>query len=267
MVLKRCSLSLFMLVVTIHAFAQLEVSMGYFDSQWEPCEKGDAVYYQRITLQDKRYHLKQGYVNGQVLMEGQFLDYALTEEQDTFIMYHANGSIKEKGAYEAGKKVGVWLGWFEDGKKDFKCTYKADSTSKCAYYHYNGMLSAIEEYRNDTQLVSGTLWDSTGVVSANKYLEIPPTFEGYADGWRNYFSEHMLFPEDDQGNRLYGEVEFFVLIDKEGNVTWGDIVGFANPHMALALEKVIKKMPKWSPAVRHNRCEATKLYLRFRFVN
>lgn len=262
----RCFVGLLLLLISTSVIAQLEVNTSYFNSQWERCERGDAVYYQKITLQDKRYYVKQGYVNGQVLMEGQFLDYALTEEQDTFIVYHANGNIKEKGAYEAGKKAGIWLGWFEDGKKDFKCTYKADSTSKCAYFHYNGMLSAIEEYKNDTQLISGTLWDSTGVISANRYLNIQPMFNGREDGWRSYFAEHMRFPEDDQGNRLYGDIEFFVLIDKEGNVTWGDVIGFANPHMALAIERIIKKMPKWSPAIIHNRCEAMKLRLGFTFM-
>lgn len=98
------------------------------------CEKANAVYYCKISLHNKLYHIKQGFVNGQVLAEGHFLDYALTQKQDTFITYHANGNIKKKGAYQAGKEVGVWLGWFDDGKKDFKCTYRVDSTKKCAYY-------------------------------------------------------------------------------------------------------------------------------------
>lgn len=264
--MKKYLFLLFTVAANTGAFAQFEVRTGYFNAEWEACEKSNAVYYQKVTLLNKLYCLKAGHIDGQVLVEGQFLDYALTEEQDTFITYHTNGVVKEKGAYQAGKKVGVWLGWFEDGQKDFKCTYKADSTHKCAYYHYNGMVSAVEEYRNDTQLISAKLWDSTGANSSNTYIYIPPTLNGYEDGWKRYVDENMNFPKDDQGNRLYGDIRFFILVDKEGNVKWGDVVGFANPYMAFAIERVINKMPKWSPAIRHNRIEPSTLYLKFRFV-
>lgn len=245
-------------------FAQDTVATTYLDKLWQKTSESNASYYRKIVRHNNKLYMYDYYMTGQLQMSGQYEDLDAQTETDTFKFYYPNGRLKREGYFLHGKAFGKWLGWHEDGTKDYVCTYKED-THKCAYYHTNGIISSIEEYVNDTTLVAAKLWDTTGDVSANPYLEIKPTLHGYEDGYLDYFSKTLTFPEDENGNRLYGLVKFYITIDKTGKAIWGDMVGFAHPEIALAFERAVKKMPLWSPAIIHNRKTDYVLYLSFRF--
>lgn len=249
----------------IEAFAQDSITF-YLDRFWDETDKEHAVYYRKTIWNEGAWQVRDYYRNGSLQMKGKYKDYGLTEGQDTFEYYYPNGALKRKGKFVNGKYTGVWQGWLDDGRKDFKCTYK-ESTHKCAYFHENGMISAVEEYSNDTVLVSAMFRDSTGAESSNLYIENLPAINGQEVNWYKVFGEHMLFPEDIQGNKLYGKVSFFIVIDKQGKVSMGETIGFVHPEMEHALIRAIKKFPVCTPAIYHNRVIEYQVPLRFNFVN
>jgi hypothetical protein len=265
MFMTRFFSTLILLLLCIkQSSAQDTAAVRYLDKMWQETSRSNASYYRKIVRHHNLLYMYDYYMSGQLQMSGQYEDAAAQTPTDTFTFYYPNGQLKRKGYFLHGKAFGKWSGWFEDGTIDYVCTYK-DQSHKCAYYHSNGIISSIEEFVNDTTLVAARLWDSTGDVSANTYLEIKPTLYGYEDGYRDFFTRALTFPEDENGNRLYGLVQFYVTIDKSGKAVWGDIVGFAHPEIALALERAVNKMPLWSPAIMHNRQTEYVLYLSFRF--
>ncbi len=249
----------------VDAFTQ-DSSTFYFDRFWEETDKQQAVYYRKTTWNEGAWQVRDYYKNGTLQMKGKYSDYTHTEQQDTFEYYYPNGALKRKGKFVNGRYTGVWLGWLDDGRKDFKCTYK-ENTHKCAYFHENGLISAVEEYSNDTNLVSAMFRDSTGAESANLYIENQPALHGEVVDWYKLFGDYMLFPEDIQGNRLYGKVDFFITIDKQGKVNMGESIGFVHPEMEHALIRAIKKFPVCTPAIYHNRVVEFNVRLRFNFTS
>lgn len=255
------------LVILLFCFTQTcaqDTTTVYLDKLWNETAQSNAMYYRKTVWKNETLFMFDYFINGQLQMSGQYADKDATVKTDTFKFYHRNGQLKQQGSYINDEALGEWQGWFADGKEDYVCIHKK-ATSKCAYYHQNGLVSAIVEFA-DTTLVSAQLWDSTGEVSSNIYLVVKPTFNGYEDGYLDYFRRAMTFPEDEQGNRLYGKVRFYITIDKTGKAIWGDMIGFAHPEIALAFERAVNKMPAWSPAIMYNRPVDYELRLTFSFV-
>ena len=252
--MKKFALAAFVLLFSITCYSQTDTNFYYFNIFGDATEKGAAnLYITRKVYWQNMWFVNDYYANGKPMRKMQYKDIAYTLAQDTFYQYHENGQLAEKGAYNNGNRVGVWLSWFDDGKPDSKCTYKDDSLSKCVYYHYNGEVSAVVDYKFDTTMLKARMWDSTGVPSTNEYLVIPPSLFGYEDGWKEYVTQNMKFPEDEDGKRMKVTVSFWVKIDRFGKVHWGDVFGFAHPYLALELERLFEKMPLWSPAIEQNR--------------
>jgi antitoxin component YwqK of YwqJK toxin-antitoxin module len=252
--MKKIALAVFALLYSIKSYSQVDTSYFYYNIFGDATEKGAADLYttQKVFWQNA-WFVYDYYANGKPKSKMQFKDAAYMIAQDTLYEYHENGQLAEKGLYNNGNKVGVWLSWFDDGKPNSKCTYKDDSTSKCVYYHYNGEVSAAVEYKNDSILLKARMWDSTGVPSANEYLSIAPTLYGFENGWKRFVTENMKFPEDEDGKRIKANVSFWIKIDRFGKVHWGDVIGFSHPYLALELERLINKMPLWTPAINQNR--------------
>lgn len=248
----------------IPAKSQDTSDVVYLDKLWRKTSESDASYFRKYVQSVDSYVMLDYYKSGQLQMIGKYEDSKFVLETDTFRFYYANGRLKKEGSYEHGIPIGKWIGWREDGSKDFVCTYKK-ATHKCAYYHPNGVVSSIEEFSGDSTLVAAQLWDESGELSTNRYLEIKPTLFGYEDGYREFFSQHMLFPEDENGNRLFGNIKFIITIDTTGKAIWEDVVGFAHPNIAHSLERAVQKMPLWSPAIIHNRKTRYELLLNFTF--
>jgi periplasmic protein TonB len=257
-------LSLFAFFSCYSSLLAQDTSTIFLDQTWKETDKKSAVYYRKRYEKNNEWYVCDFYMSGQLQMRGKYKDYTLKVPVDSFFFYHRNGQLKTLGNHENGKRAGKWLGWFDDGTKNFSCTYKENSV-KYVYYHQNGVVSAVEEYVNDSELVSAKLFDSTGAISENKYLEIPPTLNGKEDGYYEFFGKTLQFPSDENGNRLYGTVKFYIIIDKTGKAKWGDIIGFAHPETALSLERAVQKMPLWSPAKYHNRIVEYALQLSFNF--
>jgi len=253
--MKKFALALSVLFCFLQLKAQVDTSVIYFD--WNGNKTTQRTYntkYLRKAYQKDKWCVRDYYIeSGNLQMTGSYLDDAFEIEHDSFIFYHKNGSISQRGAYKNGRKIGVWLKWFDDGKLDYKCTYKDNDVKKCVYYHYNGEVSAVVEYQHDTLILTARMWDSTGMPSKNEYLIIPPTLYGYEDGWRKFMSENMSYPEDEKGYPIESDIDFQVKIDRFGKVHWVDVIGSAHPSLALDMENLFKKMPLWTPAIEQNR--------------
>lgn len=265
--MKNIILAVFATLLFLKLNAQIDTVTSYID--WDgnltTTKTNNTKYKRKAYFKDKWFVNDYFVASGNLQMTGCYLDNEFKIEHDTFTYYYENGNVESRGNKSNGESVGVWHRWFEDGKMDCKYTYKENDIKKYVYYHYNGKVSAVVETQYDTLIVNARMWDSTGVQSENEFLIIPPTLYGYEDGWKRFFSENMTYPEDEEGKLMKAKVKFWIYIDRFGKVSWGNVEGFAHPYLALELERVINKMPSWTPAIIFNRPVDYKLPLLFNF--
>lgn len=97
-----------------------------------------------------------------------------------------------------------------------------------------------------------------GNVQEEKTKEEPPLpnrqpqFPGGVDAWRNFLSRYLQAPQDlEAGEKRTVIVRFWV--DEEGAVTNFQVMQSAGSAFDNEVIRVLKKMPKWLPAIQNGR--------------
>ncbi|MBX2949431.1 MAG: hypothetical protein KF704_09170 [Crocinitomicaceae bacterium] len=103
-------------------------------------------------------------------------DYEKVEGGNYRAFYGSNDQLKTEGMYdESGKKHGVWIHYFPDGRKQSVLEYKhgvKDGFS--VVYHANGSIYYSGEYRNDKMIGIWDFYDTeTGKKSHTKDYGTP----------------------------------------------------------------------------------------------
>jgi antitoxin component YwqK of YwqJK toxin-antitoxin module len=88
------------------------------------------------------------------------------EEKDKLIEkvdYHSNGQLKAKGTTLNGKKMGLWVSWYENGLKWSETTFQNDikeGTTKSWYP--TGILRYTGKFSSDKKSAFWVFYDETG---------------------------------------------------------------------------------------------------------
>ena len=73
-----------------------------------------------------------------------------TKTDGEFIEYHPNGNIKTKGLLKNGKRTGVWISYFINGKVQSESKFdKGELNGKTAAYYPNGNVQYMGLYVNN----------------------------------------------------------------------------------------------------------------------
>jgi antitoxin component YwqK of YwqJK toxin-antitoxin module len=200
------------------------------------------------------------------------------KKEGLWLTYHYNGMLADSTVYAAGHPIGVGLGYYPDGMPADSCIYQSDGSGaevkwyrngnpssagvmadfkqhgKWQYFHENGKLSALELYDHG-KLLQRQYFDETGQpMPDTTNHDKKASFKGGLDGWLKYLNNHLYFPNDYKiVNSDLAAVVISGTIDEEGNVK--DIyvsTPFYPPFEKIAID-VIRRSPKWQPAIDHNR--------------
>lgn len=148
-------LSFFILLAGLKG--QEKIVLNY-NLNWEITTKDNAKYYREC-----QYDLSNFVLNGKVLdynfsdttlMEG---NYSSGKKNGVFVFYYDNGKIKSKGKYENDKRIGYWKYYYENGQIKqtilFRnCSYITDF-AVVEYYDINGkqwIKNGKGKWRNDS---------------------------------------------------------------------------------------------------------------------
>ena len=78
----------------------------------------------------------------------------------------------------------------------------------------------------------------------------PPEFPGGSAAWLNFLQKHLQSPDDlEPGQKVEVLVRFWVDID--GSVSRTEVVKSGGSSFDKEVLRVLKKMPKWKPAMQH----------------
>jgi TonB family protein len=278
---------LFLLICTSTStsFAQ-DTLVSYFDEDWEEVAKKDAEFKRKGFKIESGWGVIDSYLsNGVVQMTGSFKSSKAKIKIGVFEYYFENGQLKDKGNYKKGKREGEWnwyyengqkmlnvpfyhkgkstsleTRWREDGSLDYKCVYKKDKLNgESKWYHKNGKVSSVEVHKKG-KLVSYEHLTESGKKVDNPIYFKRARFPGGNAGIQKYIVSEVGYPALALENDISGSVQLYFVINKVGKVI--DVKVIKSVHSSLDKEaiRVIKKMPRWTPAVQHNR----KLNMSFR---
>jgi hypothetical protein len=222
------------------------------------------------------------YPDGKVSSSGKYVN---EKKQGLWYSYHSNGMMRDSSVYEAGEKTGTSMGWHSNGYMSDSALFNSNGSAihvgwfdnglpsfsgktmtnkkegPWRFFHKNGNTAALEKYEQD-KLISRIYYDEDGVqLTDTTNKDRDAEFNGGIEKWKKFLEKNLQFPTGYKiTNTDIVTITVTVLIDEEGNVTEPYVDIPFKPVFDKEALRVIKKSPKWLPAVSHNR--KVKMYIR-----
>jgi antitoxin component YwqK of YwqJK toxin-antitoxin module len=229
---------------------------------------------------DSAFKIKNGwflycYSNATVKSKGQYVD---DKKEGLWLSYHFNGMMKDSVVYENGRpnnSIIAWhnngymsdssvydkdgsavhVSWFNNGMPSYSGkSFNGDREGKWQYFHKNGKLAAEEIFQKDS-IVSRIYYNEEGKTfpdTTNR--DRPASFKGSKEKWKNYLQNNLEYPP---GVKLVNTdiitVVIAAMVDEEGNILDAYVEIPFSPLFDKEALRVMKKSPKWLPAISHNR--------------
>jgi antitoxin component YwqK of YwqJK toxin-antitoxin module len=122
----------------------------------------DTLYYQGNYYSGYAFKL---YPNNDTVFIGSYLNGL---EQGPQKKWYVNNQLAETRLYEKGKKAGVHIGYWEDGKIKFEYHFlKGEQHGVVKEWYKNGKPYKIFHYENGYESGSQKMWWENGVIRAN----------------------------------------------------------------------------------------------------
>jgi len=127
-------LLLFTLSVQAEGLQGQDTEPQYLSAVLEPTSKKNATYFRVPNGMKEDLFVGATYtVDGRLKAEGTYRDKELSIEHGMFIFYHANGEVESKGAYEHGKKTGLWKRFAVSGEELAEKMYDPEPLANIIY--------------------------------------------------------------------------------------------------------------------------------------
>ncbi len=191
-------------------------------------------------FEDGMERLNEQYKNGyptdtclQFFEEGALAAFSITDDFGNGMaqVYYPSGKVKMIGRLREGKREDDWVLKREDGTKQMQINYLQDSITLTQCFNETG----------------------SAVLSGDCIYEKPASFPGGIRGWSTYLSKNLKYPNAAIDKNIEAIVRVQFIVGKDGSVT--EVEALGNPDKLLADEaiRLIKKSPKWEPAIQYNK--------------
>ena len=188
-------------------------------------------------------------------MPSDSIEYIAGSPAGTSLAWHLNGYTRDSAIHNPDGS-GLDITWFDNGNLSSAGRYAAGRKmhGKWQFFHKNGKLSAIELY-DQGRLTQKQYYDTAGqVIIDTATTDKEATFKGGLNSWIKYLENHLHFPGNFKiTNSDQVAVVVTMTVDEDGNVINPYVsIPFYPPFDKIALD-VIRKSPKWQPAIEHHR--------------
>ena len=220
--MKKLSLLLLVLLVTVVGYSQLRVDTIYYDKDWKNVgHKSFATFY-RITLESENSNIpnrfRDFWADGTLYAEGEYINNdSLNAYNSTYdgtcLTYYKNGNISCQCEYGNSAHDKVITKFNEQGNILKKESYKDDFLDgKCLYFNSEGNLIQDLEYTNG--ILNGTqieyLSDSVKTITQIK--------DGKLHGKYQYIKNNLLEYEVNFANNIQHGKE--IIYDNKGEIIY-----------------------------------------------
>ena len=209
--------------------AQSSTIVRYFDSSWNPTSKDAAFFYTEMVKVDTLYKCTSYWMKSKKL-------FCKSAFADTLF----------------AKPVGLLLRYYENGKTEDSTYFNPNGTFKNTYHYYNNGKLWVH-YQNN--LKTGKEITDAFDLNGNRIEDFIFTkeaefSEGSAD-WKNFLAENLKTTVPVTKGAPVGSYNVVIkfIVTKNGKLT--DIEPETNLGYGMEEEviRVLKKSPKWNPAI------------------
>ncbi len=220
------------IAICLQSIAQSDTSYLYFNENWMEANKENAYYYSKVYNEDGVWKSKNYWMNtNELFSEISYLDKDRKKPTGTAKEYFKSGALKDSAQYENGIRKAVW------------------------YYYENGKKRSFASYYKKGKVIEQTGWDETGNELKDFVVEKEAQFPGGPEGWRRYLEQNLnaLVTVKDRAPEGIYRVKVQFIIDKEGKVSNVKAVSVPEqcPSCGKEAERIIRKGPKWIPAMQN----------------
>ena len=271
-----------MLIFSIAKSQSSKRYVYYLDATLTSVEKSKAVVLGEGSYENGAFRLNCYSMNrDKLFLTAYCTDSTLSEFNGLFTSFHLNGYKEEEGNYKNGSKEGLWQKWDSLQRKMDSTIYVQDQPilSTTLSYYKNGILSYSSTKDSLLDIYSTVSYTKEGIKSGEVFFrgqkgiintytdngvvtdsvftreEIEAAFPGGEQGWRA-FLERNLNPEVPVNRkappRTYHVVIKFI-VEKDGSITDITAETYHGYGMEEEVIRVLKKGPKWIPAVQYGR--------------
>jgi TonB family protein len=116
--------------------------------------------------------------------------------------------------------------------------------------------NSIEQEPNANNIVKERKANTIESESEHKKYfddQMQAEFPGGMDELSMFFSENLVYPEEEKDGNVQGKVEVEFVIDENGAVSKYKVIKSAGKNFDAEALRVLAKMPKWKPAIQNGR--------------
>lgn len=217
--------------------------------------------------------------------------YADDLREGKFTGYYTDGTLKYTAYYKNGVLDGTVKAWHPNGKKYFEQNFsRGERDGNLALWNESGksvrpvaqevQVTATNAYSMDEQpdAIEGLFREMANTLAASDHsqehdplfatVQEDAQFPGGMDAFMNYLRKNIHFPAMEREAGIQGTVFVAFTVEADGSITnVRTVKGVAGgPSLSKEAERVIKQMPKWSPAKKNGRAVAFESVIPIRFM-
>ena len=254
----------------------------YLDATLASVEKSKAVILGEGSYENGAFRLNCYSINrDKLFLTAYCTDSTLSEFNGLFTSFHLNGYKEEEGNYKNGSKEGLWQKWDSLQRKLDSTIYLQDQPVQSTSFSYykNGALSYSTTKDSLLDTYSSVSYTKEGVKSSEVFFqgqkgvlksftengivtdsvftreEKEAGFPGAEKGWRSYLEQNLNpnVPVNKKAPPGTYNVRVKFIVQKDGNITEISAETSFGYGMEEEVIRVIRKGPKWIPAVQYGR--------------
>lgn len=234
-------------------------------------------YYKDADCKIAHGEFKWYHPNGYLQTAG---NYTNNKRSGVWLSFHENGMMSDSVFYNenggiVGKRLGwhtngmmadstminpdgsgVSIYWWENGNPSAAGRYAAGQQrhGKWQYFHSNGQLASLETYNNG-KLIDKEYYNEKGLKQADtSEHDREASFPGGLAAWQKYLQKKLYFPPQYKlVNTDQAVVMVRFAVEEDGSISEPTVTIPLHPDFDKIALDVIKRSPKWIPAISHNR--------------
>lgn len=275
----RLFLTIFLSLASIIVSAQSKDTLiRYFNVAFEPCKKKEASFVGILIRMGGSWNTVVFDSAKHIVMRGNYLDTDARIKNGYFTYYTEKGNRFLGGEFRENQRNGLWQTWYPSGKPKDSVHYVADQvTGPCSIHYENGIKEVSGEYvqgaltgkwlwyHENGQLASEEIWKNGVLEDIHCYDTLGrsqgmncavsklPTLKGQFGGIEKCLMDSLRYPKEAMNKGLEGFVAISFTIKKTGKLEDLKILFSTDNVFTAEVQRVLRSLPDWYPAVSHNR--------------
>jgi len=209
--------------------AQNDTTYLYFNKDWKPVAKAQAVFYGKVIKEGSYWHRMDYWAATNIMqMNGLYKDSATQVEEGPCTYYNEDGKIKDSTNYVNGKTLSEF------------------------YYYPNGHLKADIVYDANGKTLGQEGYDEFGHLISGYVVQMQAQFPGGVSKWQEYLVSGLQKnqPKSYKRGKVWGGVTVAFTINKDGKVVDVKVgVSSGYPELDEHAVNIISNSPDWIPAI------------------